>query len=76
MHTLRTWNSSSKNAWFKHNFTRPDVKGLSLAFLQTVRPSTIPSTNTFRLHELTLNNTASGGASECTECLLGGSEKG
>lgn len=71
-----SWNSTHANGVYTHNFTKPNIKSLSLAFRKSIIGKASPSSNTVSVSEITLTNTLHGGAIECEECALGGSAKG
>ena len=76
MQSVHMWNKTINNGIYTHNFTYSDVKMLSLAFRKSLVAKQTRSANTVKLYEVRLSNTREGGAAECTECELGGSEAG
>lgn len=71
-----SWNASHSHGVFTHNFTHNNIKTLSLAFRKSIETRNYPSRNSVSVSEITLTNTLHGAAVECTECMLGGSERG
>lgn len=73
--TLDMWEKSVKDKIYQYNMTMPGVSSLSVAFKRS-RPHSSSSRSNIKIYEVEFINTLAGGASECAECVLGGSKDG